>query len=149
MYLGCSLSPALVGSCGWQPLNVSFSCRCFSPSSLILSEQKMEKCPWVRIKIIIIINKTKDEKKNPMTVSGLWFLAFALPGLFGSGNSFEVMAQAMGPGFGLWSTVGSRFQSPGSVSGILILAQASGICQLVVTVLNSILIGVPKFKAGC
>nr|KAF6399303.1 hypothetical protein HJG59_010175 [Molossus molossus] len=31
-YLGCSLSPALVRSCGWQPLDVSLSCRCFSLS---------------------------------------------------------------------------------------------------------------------
>nr|KAF6500946.1 hypothetical protein HJG59_007969 [Molossus molossus] len=48
-YLSCSLSPALVGLCGRQPLDVSLSRRCFSllPS---LSEQKMEKCPQVRVK---------------------------------------------------------------------------------------------------
>nr|KAF6490015.1 hypothetical protein HJG59_010389 [Molossus molossus] len=31
-YLGCSLSPVLVGLCGWQPLNVSLSRQCFSLS---------------------------------------------------------------------------------------------------------------------
>ncbi|KAM7155585.1 F-box only protein 33 isoform 5-T5 [Molossus nigricans] len=37
-YLDCSLSPPRLGSCGWQPLNVSLSHhRCFSLSSLSLS----------------------------------------------------------------------------------------------------------------
>nr|KAF6425191.1 hypothetical protein HJG59_009239 [Molossus molossus] len=61
MYLGCSLPPALVGLCGWQPLHVSLSRRCSSLSLLLYLNKKMETCPRVRIKKKFFLKRLKTE----------------------------------------------------------------------------------------
>nr|KAF6452893.1 hypothetical protein HJG59_008203 [Molossus molossus] len=69
MYLGCSLSPALVGSCGWQPLDVSLSRRCFSLSSSLsvdvsLSLSSSLSLPLYLNKKMEKMSSGEDKKKN-------------------------------------------------------------------------------------
>ena len=83
--------------------------------------------------------------KSPMSVLGIWCLAFRLHGLAQlRAHGSEFGALGLESGFCFGSAPGSRFQSQRSGSRILSLALVTGVCQQMIIVSNSMPVRVPK-----